>query len=461
MYKMMNCLKENGFYISVLSIAVILMSVYISESSSNVPIMDYWTYLNALADKTFNGGVAFHDLYSNNGVHRTPLQLLLFVINLKLFSWDTQVSMYLGVFITSISIFVVYRYLCKFITNEHFKRIAFVLIVLCMYSLGPYEIITQEFYTSFAIRILSFLVGIVMIDSYIRDENKLLDGTLFLLITYNAIVFLFIGGMYSFAYISAICGVYLLHLLLEYKDLKLSKEKLVNFLFFVVIMAIVAYVYLNGIDFSTVEKSGIELNVVKIIKTFLLLTGGSLFGSYINVTYAYIFGTIIIILNIYFIVIYIYRQKYKDTYFPLYLYIYYLLFYLMLYVGRSGYGEYYFLSPRYIFDSSLMILSLVFITFINLQQIYCSFNKIKLAKIKAVICLISLFFVLFGIIYCDNQEKQISVHRKVYCNNLINKMYNLHDVSDEQLSDFQSNPNLVRNGVVLMKKYKLGVFKYD
>lgn len=458
MYKMMNCLKENGFYISVLFIAVILMSIYISESSSNVPIMDYWTYLNALADKTFNGGVAFHDLYSNNGVHRTPLQLLLFVINLKLFSWDTQVSMYLGVFITSISIFVMYRYLCKFITNEYFKRIAFVLIVLCMYSLGPYEIITQEFYTSFAIRILSFLVGIVMIESYIRDENKLLDGTLFLLITYNAIVFLFIGGMYSFAYISAICGVYLLHLLLEYKDLKLSKEKLINFIFFVVMMAIIAFVYLNGIDFSALEKSTVDISVVKIIKTFLLLTGGSLFGSYIQVSYAYILGTIIILLNLYFVVMYIYKKTYKDTYFPLYLYIYYFLFYLMLYVGRSGYGEEYFLSPRYILDSSLMILSLIFITVINLHQIYCSSSQIKSDKLKGVVCLISLFFVLSGIIFCDNQEKKISVHRKIYCNNLIDKMHNINDISDEQLSGFQSNPNLVRNGVALMKKGSITFF---
>lgn len=461
MYKMMKCLKENGFHISILSIAVILMFIYISESSSNVPIMDYWTYLNALADKTFNEGVAFYDLYSNNGVHRTPLQLFLFIINLKLFSWDTQVSMYLGVLVTSISILVVFRHLCKFITKELFKRIAFVLIVLCMYSLGPYEIITQEFYTSFAIRVLSFIIGFIMIETYVRDDNKLLDGTLFLLLTYNAIVFLFIGGMYSFAYISAICGVYLLHLLLEYKDSKLSKEKLINFIFFVVMMAIIAFVYLNGIDFSALEKSTVDISIVKIIKTFLLLTGGSLFGSYIQVSYAYILGTIIILLNLYFVVIYIYKKTYKDTYFPLYLYIYYFLFYLMLYVGRSGYGEEYFLSPRYILDSSLMILSLIFITVINLHQIYCSSSLLKSDKLKGVVCLISLLFVLSGILYCDNKEKQISLHRKIYCNNLIDKMRNLHDVSDVELSGFQSNPNLVRNGVDLMKKYKLGVFKFD
>lgn len=40
-------------------------------------------------------------------------------------------------------------------------------------------------------------------------------------------------------------------------------------------------------------------------------------------------------------------------------------------------------------------------------------------------------------------------------------MHNINDISDEQLSGFQSNPNLVRNGVALMKKYKLGVFKYN
>ena len=81
--------------------------------------------------------------------------------------------------------------------------------------------------------------------------------------------------------------------------------------------------------------------------------------------------------------------------------------------------------------------------------------------VKKIICYGSALFISIGIFLTDYKEIKIQNYRKIYCDNLINMMLNIEEYSDDELAVFQAgDPNLVRDGVELMKKYKLGIFHY-
>ena len=57
------------------------------------------------------------------------------------------------------------------------------------------------------------------------------------------------------------------------------------------------------------------------------------------------------------------------------------------------------------------------------------------------------------------KEQEISIYRCSYFRDLITKMINIDTLPDEELKQFQANSTeMVRKGVDIMKKYRLGVF---
>ena len=147
MKKIEKIFSENGLYILILTFCFLGMLIYVSEASSNVPIMDYWKYLDTLGDKLFKGGVSFSDIYNINGVHRSVYQLVLFLINVKIFHWNTQISMYLSPIVMVINSIIFRKYIFIANTNaeKKYKDILSIIVTLMIFSLGPYEIIAQEF----------------------------------------------------------------------------------------------------------------------------------------------------------------------------------------------------------------------------------------------------------------------------------------------------------------------------
>ena len=67
--------------------------------------------------------------------------------------------------------------------------------------------------------------------------------------------------------------------------------------------------------------------------------------------------------------------------------------------------------------------------------------------------------IVFCISLTNIKEQEISIYRCAYFRELVTKMINIDRIPDEELSQFQANSEeLVRKGVDIMKKYRLGVF---
>lgn len=446
---------NNAVYITILIFFVFGMWIYISQASSNVPIMDYWRFLNALVDKSYMSGISFSDLYSNNGVHRTPAELFLFLMNVKIFHWNTQLSMYIGTIIMAVYATLFYTVLKNVMTRKTTLNIGVAFILLNVFSFGAFEIITQEFYTSFALRMLSFAGGFVIVENILKNTNNKFNNKTVLLILYNVFTICIIGAAYSMAYSVAVIAI----VAIDYLKTRKSTLDGINICNYVIIIAgivlgDVLYIYGLDISMNNSQSSMLEL-FVSFFKGFITINGASLFGSEVSSTIIYAGGILVTLIHVIAIYIFLIEKIYIKTYLPLTMYIYYFVFYTTVFMGRSGFGVGYLASSRYIMDSCYALTAdiIVFCIAFEAKDI-----KNRLRKVSIIVCCC---FIMVGIISTDYHEIKIQNYRKIYCDNLIHMMTNIDEYSDDELVVFQAgDPQLVRSGIDLMKKYKLGIFHH-
>lgn len=448
---------ENSLYIFILALVAFGMIIYISQASSNVPIMDYWRFLNVLVDKEFTSGVTFGDLYSNNGVHRSAYELFLFLLNVKIFHWNTQVSMYFSVFVLMISALVIYKEMKSFhLRNTMVGNWLSIVSILIVFSLGAYEIIAQEFATPSALRILFFLLLCSLTNKLLKSMDREFDNRTWLAALYYIFVIDLIGGAYSIGLAVAVLVVISFDWIYKRKEKKNFNKKNYLVLYFGLLLGIVFYMYHLELG---MQESGVSTGFLELIGSFvkgLLLVGGiSVFGTYISINAAIVLGIVVIGIHAVCLVIYVAEKLFEKTYVPAVLYIYSCFFYGMIFLGRSGYSVEYLASSRYITDSSFAMIADMMVIFLLMD-----INKQaqKKAILKVFVLIASAFFAV-GIISTDIREIRIAPYRKEYCDNLIEMMKDIDNYTDEELAPFQaSSPEMVRDGVELMRKYKLGVF---
>lgn len=449
--------KNNAFFLAIIVLLFLVRIIYISEASSNVPIMDYWRYLNGLVEKSYNGGVSYSDLCSVNGIHKSPYQLFLFIINVKIFYWNTQISMYLGAIVLFILGIYVYKATKNlFPENDMLIQIAGAINALVIFSFGAYEIIAQEFALPSAIRISAFVILCQITNKILnRDNIQEFDNYVWLLALYYLLVINLIGGAYSIGLSVAI----LIVLVFDFAKNIIKKINFNKWNHIILIIGLIIgdCIYMHGLEMN--QDGNITGGILDLIKSFgegLLVVGGvSIFGSYISLKVAYITGIIVILIHAILLFLYIKRKMYEKTYFPACLYAYVCVFYGMIFLGRSGFGIDYLLSSRYITDSSLAIIADIIVIVMLVKEA----DKRKMMINILSICTAT--FIVVGIISTDIKEINMAPYRKIYDDNLIEIMLNIDQYADEDLGGFQAqSPQQVRDGIEIMKKYNLGVFRY-
>lgn len=444
---------NNSLFICALLLAASFMVIYISIASSNVPIMDYWKYINALVEKSYTGGVSFVDLYSNNGVHRSPFQLFIFLINVKVFHYNTQIAMYLGVVVSMINSIVFYKVVKKNTSNEKIANVMGIVGIFFFFSLGAYEIIAQEFALASQIRVFCFLILYIYTDKLLKTWGETFDKKTSYLALYYLLVIDILGGAFAISLSITVMMILLFDAI--YKKVNGNRINIFNYIVLYIGLFLGDFLYLYGLQVGgDVNTSvGISELIRYFFKGLFLVGGSSLFGTYNSLTVLMVLGIVIICCHIICIVLYILNKVYKKTYLPVFLYIYTFGFYCMIFLGRSGNGIEYLISSRYIIDSLFAILADILVLTCVLSQ--CKRKK----KYSIVLGSIMILFFLVGVLKADYEEVKRAPYRKQFDDNLIQIMMQIDDCSDDELNSFQANsPEMVRSGVDIMKKYHLGIF---
>jgi len=450
---------KNSKIIILFVIGILFFQIYyLIVSSRNVPFMDYWRELNNFGEKIMTGKLSFQDIWHPDNGQRNPLTRILFAINMRVFSYNTQIEIFMGIFFQLFSyLIIIYAFIKE--NNEKNKMVIFKLLnaafLLPIFNLNQWEILTLEFSLSFMMRIFCYLLIFIWLNICLFDmPNK--KKQLIIISVLVPIIICFLSQLYFVAFIGTIGIVVLMHFCINYK-----KERFLFFKnYFYLGMAAIIGTIIYSINVSSVltVKNSISISFVNLIKGALLMFGASLcqyFAEYpfYNISgynMIYILGIIVAILYIFALLLYFKKKMYIKTYIPLFLILYCFLSIIIIYFGRATNNIFYLMASRYTCETTLGLIGLLWIFAVDIIN---NQNKTKILSI------ISLFIIVFGLIWGANYEKKIGSYRGANFENMKEIMLNIDNVSNEELNRFQANNYMqVRNGIKILKDYRLNIF---
>lgn len=461
----MKIYKGNRAFIWCLLIALFFQLVYLSIASSNVPLMDYWHYINMFVEKMNTGGLTFLDIWQNDGIHRSPLQFIYFLINVRMFHLNSQVEIYLGAILMALTATLLYRQIKKDLaTNKIWiKGVAGGAIIIAVYNLNQYELINEQFALSFASRMILFLMSFLLTNSYLMDIKEKRNYTLELGMLY-IIVIESVGGGYFPAYVVSLSFIFILHYFLKRKNDK--NVYLKEYIFLLACLVIGTGIYLQGIlGQGAVTVSG-NVSVIDFLKDFftgvIFMLGVSIFGFEHTSIVTFFTGCCIFCIYLCSFILYFRKRYYEKTYIPVLFMGYSVGAMGLIYLGRMGkYGIDYAFSSRYVCETNVALLGFIWIVAIYISDFFKNETTSKKKVMKCSAVAVSMIVLLIGVVSSDYKEWEMAPYRKIYGENLIQSMKNVELLTAEEFTPFQSTEEYVRCGIDIMKKYDLGIFYYN
>lgn len=461
----MNKYKKNRIFIWALITVVIVQIVYLYTSTCNVPIMDYWRYINMFVEKMYTGELAWADIWRNDGIHRSPLQFIYFLINVSVFHMNAQTEVYAGAFLMAVTAIVLYIRLKKDLETNSFiiEGIAGVTLIIIVYNLNQWELIAEQFALSFASRMFLFLVSFVLTSSYLQRIEKMTVKNTGMLGVFYIFVVEMVGGGYFPAYVASIGFTIVFHYFSRRKTD--GKQYMKYYISLLGCLVAATAIYLNGVLGKVPIGAGNSVGIIEFIKSFMLGVAVMLGVSIVGFTYSQnvtaIIGTIVFLLYLYTACLFIKKKYYKRTYMPILLYGYAICAMGLIYLGRMDkYGIDYAYSPRYVCETNVAIWGFLWIIYLYVAE-YAAKNEGNKKRWRMLsLAYASVGILMLGILTSDYKEWRMAPNRKIYGENLISGMLEVEQLSPEDFAVYQAEEGEVRAGIEVMKKYELGIFYY-
>lgn len=457
----MKKIKENHTFVCLMMVITCIMLIYLMEATANIPLMDYWKYLSNIGERALTSGVSFSDIYNNNGVHHSPLQLLFFVWNIRVFKYNVQLEIFGGILIFGLGLAVIYKWYKNYVDSSNTRLFwtLFICITLFFYSLGQWEILTQEFSMAFAVRQLLILFTFYFMEKYFKN-NQHRARYLF-----EICVMLCFVIITSSAYFVAIAMVVATMTFVDFMSNNHTTKSVLKWDSIIVLSMIASGILYFALGNGQSENSSITIdgtgfNVGEVLKGFVYICGSSVLGDNPNLTYITIVGMLLIIFTIFMIILYIDKKMYKNTYFPAALLLYGGFQMIIIIGGRlSRFDASYLMSSRYACDTKFVLVGdlCIFAYYLSMVMNTKINNKGRMIRFSGIFCIICMLLFLMG---NNAVELKKAPYRKIYLEEMMTKMDDIENVTDEELAGFQADANYVRQGIEIMQKNHLGIYKY-
>ena len=430
-----------------------------------------------IVDKYFNGNLTFHDLWRSYLEHRTLAYHLIFLGNAILFQLNTLIDIHMSaviVLITAILVFFQYKKSMIGLANERFVQISFITISIIIFSLNQWEIITLGIGVVLFLRVMIFIMSFSVLNDILLKNKLERNNVIKLTILIISSVLLFGAG-----YFPACIGSMVVVLLIKILSMGGSSKGFLSLIRYTKVYnktlmlisstaAVGIYLYLYNISndnmgtYTPIVQKLIYIiyNPVESVKFFLLSNTASILGvefaqSYLNEGIMLFIGGFVILLYILSVIIFIRLKMYKNTYLPILFILHSLLICSIILVGRLSYGITYGMSSRYVVETQLGIIGVAWI-FIYYYKV--KIKSFDLKNFKSVLTALIICFILGGQVISNIHEWRTSPYRKIAFEKMRSIAANSENYSNDDLMIFQYEPQQVRVGIEIMKKYKLNVF---
>lgn len=452
--------KENSFFVLTELICIILGLRYISLASRDVVFMDFWRNINNMIEPVMKGNWPWIQIWKGNIGQRNFLQLFLLALDIRYLRLNCIWESYAGIIVIALTNILIWMYWKKINISSKDGKIGEkkkwigqyigIPLALALFNLNQWEILSLQFSFCFFLRIFCFITVMMYTDRILQSDESNYH-TFFLTGLFTAVVIDVMSQLYWPALLFTLLITWCVNAIMKGK----IDFKALLIYWLPIFIAVLLYLF----DLDTVGSGGG-------FNDFLtLITSGSIFIAILYMLAAItlpqsvaqnlssfeicIIGMVILVVVIIAIVLFFAERYQCRTYFPMMLCSYGLITIPIIIYGRaSSFDLYYLTSSRYTCETSLILVG----TILAYGMIISNHDK------KLVLTMPLLLLTVF-LVYADCTEYKIATYRGYYKDNLLEMMENIDNYSDEDLALFQAkNPQLVRNGVELMRNYQLNIF---
>ena len=462
--------KQIRLLLQILTVLAVIVCIwgfykYLNLVGYRVPIMDFWRWIAWFGEKFHTGAMSFLDFFKDKNEQVQPLALAIDFAVLEGTKYDTQVLVLSGGALKILIALLMGGWFLRETRPDQadlkidmiLNRCAVVLLILLV-SINPnqWELMTQPFSLTTAIRLLCF-VGVfslvsVLCRTMFRQSLRFQILEILGLSFVTAATALLMSGAYMAALLGAASLTFLLACIAEGKSLKKTVVFPAVIWLATVVGCFAAYMSMMG-DMSISSHAGIS--VLECVKGFFVYLGAGLVpGSVANVSSSgpAAVGVIVLLCAVWIFAVYFAAGLHKKTYMPVLLFAYAVFNGFLIVIGRvahSGAGT--AASSRYTIESLLGIAGLVW----ALGLIYFEKNINTSARIFIWIMLAS---VTVGTGLCCLSEYNQRSFSMSYQNHMKTVMLHSAMADDDDFYSFQEKPEYVRVAISFLRKNGFSIF---
>lgn len=450
----MNEKRKNNMYFGMYSIALIILIIglysYIHRSIGHMPLMDYW----------LNGAERLrHILYDPidlkmfisfpHAIHWNPFYELYDYIFVRVFRADNCSYIYAGMIIVGITTILVMKFYNRYFKcgKLGFDFVGIIVVILPLYNLNQWEIITLSCYVAFALRVFVYLLLWIWADNIIKNKVGNIQLISFVIISFMSIMY--VSQAYYPGFVCAICGNVIFRIVLE----KNINKTYIVLLTSQILSAIICYLTTVHVQIGA-NGSYITGNVIlDYLEGILLMLAATVIPVTMqgSIGTCFVVGMIIFVLAIVSVVLFFKNKIYKETYLPLMLLIYAFSSIIIIVLGRMyTYGFQSLGSSRYVVETTLGLMGMI--------EIYW-YSICHSRMIQKIECSFIVLVIVAGIIFANKTEWGIGPARAMYNLRMQEVAENIDSYSDDELAIFQSNSQDVRETIQFMKENHLCIWR--
>ncbi|MCX4267582.1 MAG: hypothetical protein OSJ62_02800 [Lachnospiraceae bacterium] len=463
MYKLCrDYVKKNILFILMIIICFVLGVIYVNQSARDIVFMDFWRNGKQLIPAVMEKKCTFQTFWSATGGQRNFLQMFLLALNIRFLKLNCMWEVYGGICVLILSIILVYIVWGKMIDNIEIeqkniiKQILFLPVIFSITNLNQWEILSLQFSFAFMLRIFSFLLIFAVLNQGLK--KNIYSPKLFGRIgVFAGLVICFLSQLYFPAMLFSVVTIFLLRMFGG-----VSADKIKEFFCFFIPCIVAVFYYFYNIETSSITGGIVSLwDTLKSGEFFMgllyMLVGSMIPQTTIekmNMPQITEIGFVLLGIVVIAIVLYFVLRIYEYSYFPLILIMYGLISIPIIIYGRvNTFSLYYLTSSRYVCETTLIWVGCTLIfafTIIN--------NSKWILKIITGVLITVITIIIFS---TDLKEFRIAPYRGFYKEELLStlKEFDESEIDDDTLSLFQAPVDIVREVIILMKKYHLNVYK--
>ncbi len=446
-----------------------LLSLYIFNSSIDVPFSDYIRIINNYIYDVFD----FKYLFSTESVSRVPLTFLFRIINVEIFKYSVYFDKIVGIISLAIFNLIIILNFCESVVNKYLKIIGSLFISIISFSLISWEMILNG--TGY----VHFITMALMVLIYHLLENYFIfvDGyskSLWIILILIFFTSVFCGGSYSVAFLMSIIffTIFLFVINKDYKD----KNKIKNVIFIVLISFVSGLLYFISMSIGEpITHVGMrDVNLLQVLSNDLLFPikflikslAGSLIGRetldfyksiyFISDFHIYELGFIYLFIILISIFLYLKKMISKKYIFVGFLLINGIINYLLVFLARYKFvNTDYGMSSRYGVQYMFLGVAIIYIIFLYLDR-FCNRNII----IKFIFMLFPIFIITCHMLTIKNEFDKMPL-RKQYYEKVKETALNMEKFTDDELMDifeYKRSAEQIKTAYEILRDKNLSIY---